>query len=289
VSVRRLVAPLLLAAALLPAAPAHGQVMVVTAPDGLAAASDPFPGFYSWFRDDMGAGSSAGITTDYARSGTGSMLLTGTGAGSKADLAMYFSPSAYFFTRLGNFAGLSYDFYRAGSSTAASHLAPALRLLVDVDGDPFTTDDRGSLVYEPTYNGIGAGAVPVDQWVSTSVGASTNLWFFQSGLGAEEVFNRTLADYVDGSYTSTSGFAHVTWSSVVYGMSFGTGGGWDGTYTGAVDNVTYELNFLPTPDRFVTYNFEPGVTATPEPASLALVGGGLLVLGGAALRRRRSA
>ena len=242
-SVRRFVAPFLLAAALLPAAPVRAQVMVVTSPNGASTASDAFPGFYSWFRDDVRAGSSAGITTDYARSGTGSMLLTGTGSASKANAALYFSPSAYFFTRLNNFAGLSYDFYRAGSSTAGSHLAPALRLLVDADGDFFTTGDQGSLVYEPTYNG--GGDVPVDQWVSTNVGASTNLWFYQSGVGVEEVFDRTLADYVDGSYTSTSGFAHVTWNSVVYGMSFGTGSGWDGSYTGAVDNVTYALNFLP--------------------------------------------
>jgi hypothetical protein len=288
VSARRFIAPFLLAAALLPAAPAHAQVMVVTSPNGAAAASDAFPGFYSWFRDDVRAGSSVGITTDYARSGTGSMLLTGTGSASKADVALYFNPSAYLYTRLFNFAGLSYDFYRAGSSTADSHLAPALRLLVDADGDFFTTGDRGSLVYEPTYNG--GGDVPVDQWVSTNVGASTNLWYYQSGLGVEEVFNRTLADYVDGTYTSTAGFAHVTWNSVVYGMSFGTGSGWNGTYTGAVDNVTYALNVLPAPDKSVTYNFEPNATtATPEPASLALVGGGLLVLGAAARRRNRSA
>ena len=108
-SARRLVAPLLLAAALLPAAQAHAQVMVVTSPNGASNASDAFPGFYSWFRDDVRAGSSVGITTDFARSGTGSMLLTGDGTDSKADVALYFSPSAYFFTRLSNFAGLSYD------------------------------------------------------------------------------------------------------------------------------------------------------------------------------------
>lgn len=284
-TVRRLATPLALAAAALLPHAASAQT-IVTAPAGASQTVDPFPGYMTWYRDDVRPGATAGITATYPRSGTGSMLLTNNGSAAKANVALYVDPALYPFTSLGSFLGYGYEYYRNGASTAADHLAPAIRLLIDADGSNATTNDRGSLIYEPIYNGV--TTVATNQWVSVGVGATTNLWWFQSGVGVEEVYNRTLADYQAGTYTPTAGFAQLSGNSLVYGINFGTGSGWAGNFEGAVDNV-YATVGSPIGPVTQSWNFEAPVTATPEPASLALLGTGLLALGGVAVRRKRGA
>lgn len=287
---RRLTLPLALAA-LLPLARAGAQPIVVTSPAGLTSTSDPFPGFFTWYRDDVRNTATAGITNTYPRSGNGSMYLSGQGSSDKANVAYYFDPSIYQFTMLGNIGGAMYDYYRDGSSTAAGHLAPAMRLLVDADGNIGTSGDRLSLIYEPIYNGV--GTVATNAWTSVMIGTTTNLWVFQTGQGVETVYNRTLADYQAGTYSPSPGFAQVSANSLVYGLSLGTGSGWSGTFAGAIDNVGLQFNSSPVGPTTVSWNFEteaaPPSTTTPEPASFALLGSGLLALGGAVRRRRASA
>jgi hypothetical protein len=275
-----------LAAFALAASTAGAQTVVVTSPGVKsvtgAAQSDAFATDV-WLRDNVRDGSSIGISSTYARSGNGSMYMSGTIANtSKADAEYFFGGAVLSPFTLGSLQGASYDVFRASSITAIGHLHPSLRFLVDADGDMSTVGDRGYLIYEGIYNGL--GAMPVDAWTTMTIGATTNLWFRQFSPGVTvEVYDRTLADYQAG-YTSPNGSTFGA-GSLVYGLSSGIGSGWDGSYTGAVDNISVTQN-----GRTTTFNFELAPTSTvPEPATAALLGGGLLgVMGIGAARRRRA-
>jgi hypothetical protein len=65
-------------------------------------------------------------------------------------------------------------------------------------------------------------------------------------------------------------------NAVILGFNAGIGSGWNGVFTGAVDNITWTIG-----TQTASYNFE--VAAVPEPAALALLAAGLLGL--AAARR----
>jgi hypothetical protein len=62
----------------------------------------------------------------------------------------------------------------------------------------------------------------------------------------------------------------------VISVNAGIGSGWNGTFKGAVDNITFGFN-----GTYTTYNFE----VVPEPASMVALGSGLIGLLG--LRRRK--
>jgi hypothetical protein len=245
-------------------------------------------GVTGWYYNNVRNSGAVGINSTFARSGNGSASFIGAvgpgGASSKADIELlsggvdfggnYYASSS--FGRLGDLSALSYDWYRAGISGANDGQHPALRILVDADGDLDTINDRGGIVFERAYNG--GGAVPTDTWVSEDIfayngGATANMWTFGAGMTfAEEGYGVDLSEWQAGLNT-------IDGDSAVIGFSMGIGSGW-GTFLGAVDNFTFGFGSTST-----TYNFEVDAAIIPTP--LAGVMGAVGLFGVAGARRRR--
>jgi len=246
-------------------------------------------GTSGWYYNNVRNSGTAGISTALPRSGNGSVALSGTvgpgGASSKADIE-YLSGGTSFFnnfystTSMGlftSFSSMSYDWYRNSTSTNNAVQHPALRILLDLDGNLATTGDRGGLVFERAYN-VG-GNVPTDTWTSESIDASTKLWNFGLGLGNEFNIDGVGDQYDMLSVWQASG---RTANAVILGFSSGVGSGW-GPFSGAVDNIAWTIGNATT-----TSNFEVmGGGTVPEPGTLALAG--LAFAGLVALRRRKVA
>lgn len=243
-------------------------------------------GSTGWYYNNVRNGATVGINGANPRSGNGSVAMSGDGTNDKADIE-YLSGGV---SLGGNFvatssmglfsslSGMSFDWYRNGSSGAASNLHPAMRVLLDADGDLNTTGDRGGLVFEHVYNG--GGAVPVDAWTNYNFGVSAFLWNF--GLGMANASNINSTPYAHDA-TMAQWQAYFP-NAVILGFSvgIGTGGTWT-SFDGAVDNISWTINGLTT-----TTNFElTAGSSVPEPASLLTAGMALLALAG--MRRRRQA
>ena len=266
-------------------AQANAQTVVVTTPAGTVTnpggpdMNDPFA-FDTWLRNNVRGGSTVGITNTYARSGNGSAQMTGTIANtSKADMEYYFGGQVVAPFALSSLSAASYDWLRNSSSTAAGHLVPSLRFMIDEDGDFSTSNDRGLLIYEPIYNGTTTAAL--DTWVTEAISGSSSLWWrqFTPGNTVVDPFGQQLSAYQSATGVTSAGRT-ITGNSMVYGLSSGIGSGWNGSFDGAVDNIEVEYG-----NHDVTFNFET-TTATPEPASLVLFATGFVGIAGFARRRK---
>lgn len=246
--------------------PGIGKITGVSGPGGAAnRASAPFVND-QWIQRNVGGNAEIAIVSLKPRSGNGSAGISGESSDSKSDLEYFFSnPVA-----LSDFNSLSYDWYRNSGSTAPDHLHPAIRLIVG--GSTEAGPVGGYMVFERAYN-PSVSPVPTGVWVTDTIDVSTtNLWG-TSSLGA----------LYGGFDNSISDWLALVPNLQIFGLSFGIGSGWNGSFLGFVDNVTFAAD-----DSATTWNFEVEKQGeVSEPATLALL---LAGIGGvAALRRRKTA
>jgi hypothetical protein len=216
----------------------------------------------TWCARNVRNNGEVGITTDFPRSGNGSLYFESPSSAAKADFEIYFSSP---FT-LGEVVALAYDYFRAGTSTNSAVQVPSLRLALGPSAG------FGYLIYEPVYNG---GAFGTDAWHTATIGSASTFW-----LNGNDGTYLTLAQWQAGQVV---GGRSVNAGTQVIGLSTGVGSGWAGEFYGAVDNVSYQTTGMA---QATTYNFE--VAAVPEPQTYALMATGLLGVAAAASRRRRA-
>ncbi len=239
-------------------------------------------GTSGFFYNNVRNGGSVGINTQIPRNGTGSAYFKSEDSSDKADfefLALGTNVGGNYFAagsigKLGDLEALSYSWYRKGTSTTTANFQPALRILVDADGDLNTITDRGGIVFEIAYNG--AATAVTDTWVNEDIfaynsGAGANMWTFGAGMSfAENGYGVKLSDW-------QSGLNKIDGNTAVLGFSMGVGSGWANGFEGAVDDLSFKF----AGQNAQTFNFE----AVPEPGTMAALFAGLA---GVAARRKRS-
>lgn len=202
-----------------------------------------------WAPANVRSNGFVGIAETQPRSGNGSLEFRTTGGPDKADMENIWGCGVSGRT-LSSLSALSFDWYRAGSSTAAAHLAPVLRLYVYDPG----THRFGLLIWEGIYNGV--NPAPVDAWQTQDV-LGGNFWMYVSGFGGGVVqnYDTTLQEWIDGSPTGQPGDPTpipIAADTRVCGINVGVGSGWANAFTGFADNVIAAFG-----QDQVSANFEP--------------------------------
>jgi len=224
-------------------------------------------GTTNWYYMNVRNSGAVGINGNLPYLGTGSAYMATPSGSAKADLEYWVLGSGGQPTVLGflsNLESLSYSWYRDSASTVSDWLHPAFRLWVRWNDG--SSVKQGYLVYEEVYNTAGYVA-PTDQWVDVDV-LGKKFWSTGSLPDAFSNYDRTLSDW-----------SALMPDAEVLALSMGVGSGWNGVFSGAVDNV--EFSFVDQSSG--SFNFELESVPVPEPFTLALGAAGL----GAALRKRR--
>jgi hypothetical protein len=226
-----------------------------------------------WKAANVSGGASATITGTYTPPGAGqngSLRFNAPISNSKADYVYSLSGQGVTLADIANSA-ISFDYYRSSTSTVAAHFLPALRF-------SFTNAEGkgGYLIWEGVYNGV--GALSTNSWQTATLTGDffyqrTANYFFgvQTGTTDAQVYDKTLADYLDGSiYTGSGGKKTYALGAgtVINSLEIGVGSGWGGSFDGAVDNVSIDLGSKGQ----ISANFQLKASpAVPEPATWAMM------------------
>ncbi|HEY9219081.1 MAG TPA: hypothetical protein VIO94_13600 [Phenylobacterium sp.] len=135
---------------------------------------------------------------------------------------------------LGELDQLSFQYYVASSSR--TDVIPVIRLIVDGDGNLATTADRGELVFEYAYQGL--GPVTEDEWQTADLaGDDWVAWQRSNGQNWDQISNMTtLSDWADANGSTPVGGVNFNEDSVVLGYSIAYGSG-NGTGDMYIDKV----------------------------------------------------
>ena len=225
------------AAVLATASPAYAGTVIVNSVSGLPTATT-----FGTLPGENTGGGTAAVTTTVARSGNGSLEMTGDRT--RTQVGIQYAPFTTNLGALADVTGLTFDWRIAGDSTNPYNVdyTPALRLLIQ-DGAT-----RKELIWEGAYNGT-YGNTARDTWYSSS---ANDLFYITGGS-------------VNAGQTIAQWASQLT-GATVSGFSVGVGSGATTGYHAFADNVT-----LSTTGGSTTYNFEAATGAVPEPATWAMM------------------